>query len=120
MPNDTVENNGGITGKGWVKGQTGNPGGRPKGIAALARQHTDKALEVLVNALNDDDARVRVAASKEILDRGFGKSIAMTADLTNKLDQFDDDAIDTAIDVLRAAIASAEPATEPKGSETAH
>ena len=118
--NETVQNNGGITGKGWTKGQSGNPGGRPKGIAALAREHTDKALNVLVVALDDDDARVRVAASKEILDRGYGKSIAMTADLSNKLDAFDDDAIDTAIDVLRAAIASPEPVAQGKGTKTAH
>jgi len=106
--------------KPFQPGQSGNPGGRPKGIAALARQHTDKALDVLVNALDDDDARVRVAASKEILDRGYGKAIAMTADLTNKLDAFDDDAIESAIDVLRAAIASPAPAAEGKGPETAH
>ena len=31
-------------------GKTGNPGGRPKGIAAKAREHTDKALDVLVAA----------------------------------------------------------------------
>lgn len=116
----SVENNGGTTGKGWFKGQSGNPGGRPKGIAALARQHTDKALDVLVNALDDDDARVRVAASKEILDRGYGKSIAMTADLSNKLDAFDDDAIESAIDVLRAAIAGADPVAQGKGQETTH
>jgi hypothetical protein len=101
-------------------GQSGNPSGRPKGIAALARQHTDKALDVLVNALDDDDARVRVAASKEILDRGYGKSIAMTADLSNKLDAFDDDAIESAIDVLRAAIAGPEPVAQGKGTQTAH
>lgn len=108
-----------ITGR-FAPGVTGNPGGRPKGIAALARQHTDRALEVLSNALEDPDKRVAVAAAKEILDRGFGKSVAMTADLTNKLDQFDDDAIDSAIDVLRAAIASPVAATQTKGRETAH
>jgi len=36
-------------------GQSGNPGGRPKGIAAKAREHTDKAVEVLVAALDEAD-----------------------------------------------------------------
>jgi hypothetical protein len=117
---ETVQNSGGVTGKGWVKGQSGNPGGRAKGIGALARQHTDRALEVLVNALDDDDARVRVAASKEILDRGYGKAIAMTADVSNKLDAFDDDAIESAIDVLRAAVNSASTADQGERRKTTH
>lgn len=83
-------------------GTTGNPGGRPKGIAARARQHTDKAVEVLVNGMDDDDARVRVAAAKEILDRGYGKSVAMTADLTKKLDAFDDEQLEAALGILDA------------------
>jgi hypothetical protein len=57
----------------WVPGQTGNPGGRPKGIAARAREHTDKALETLVAALDDPDRRVAVTAANIILDRGWGK-----------------------------------------------
>jgi Family of unknown function (DUF5681) len=106
--------------KPFKPGQSGNPSGRPKGIAALARLHTDKAIQVLVAALDDPDKRVAVAASKEILDRGFGKSVAMTADLSNRLDQFDDDAIESAIDVLRAAVSGAESPAEGAGNKTAH
>lgn len=62
------------------KGETGNPGGRPKGIALKAREHGDRALEVLVEALDDADSRVRIAAAKEILDRGYGKS-ALTVEV---------------------------------------
>ncbi|WP_245514670.1 MULTISPECIES: DUF5681 domain-containing protein, partial [unclassified Mesorhizobium] len=85
-------------------GQSGNPGGRPKGIAAKAREHADRAVEVLAEALDDDDTKTRIAAAKEILDRGFGKALTMTADVSNKLDDLNDDAIDSAIAVLRAAI----------------
>ena len=35
-------------------GQTGNPGGRPKGIAALARQHGEAAIDVLADLLTDE------------------------------------------------------------------
>lgn len=57
-------------------GQSGNPGGRPAESSALkkmAREHAVKAVAVLVSALDDEDARIRVAAASAILDRGFGK-----------------------------------------------
>ena len=101
-------------------GQSGNPGGRPKGIAAKAREHTDSALQVLVDGLTDDDPRVKIAAAKEILDRGFGKPIAMTADVTRKLDELDDDTLGAAIDAIRAEIGVADDAGSGTGSSTAH
>lgn len=60
----------------FVKGQSGNPGGRAKGlgdIRALAQSHAPKAMAVLVAALTDDDPRVRVKAAEALLDRGYGK-----------------------------------------------
>ena len=57
-------------------GQSGNPGGRPKGeakVRAAAREHTDTALGVLVSAMADEDVRVRIKAAEVILDRGWGK-----------------------------------------------
>ena len=58
-------------------GQSGNPGGRPKGIGASAREHTDRAIAVLVAGLEDKQTRVRMQAAKELLDRGWGKPVAM-------------------------------------------
>jgi hypothetical protein len=55
----------------WAPGQSGNPGGRPKGIEALARAYTPQALEALVVALQDPGTRV--AAAVALLDRGWGK-----------------------------------------------
>ena len=52
-------------------GQSGNPGGRPKGIEALAREHTPAALAALVDALRSP--RERVSAAVALLDRGWGK-----------------------------------------------
>lgn len=103
-------------------GQSGNPGGRPKGIAALARQHTDRALEVLVAGMADDDARVRVAAAREVLDRGWGKPVQMSADVTKRLDTFDDAELDAAISVLESIVGSGDAgdAAVRADGETAH
>ena|SRR5438132_11835405 len=60
----------------WSPGQSGNPSGKAKALADMegkARQHVDKALKTLAAGLDDDDARVRMAAATALLDRGFGK-----------------------------------------------
>lgn len=57
-------------------GQSGNPSGRPATIGivrTLARENTEKAIRALVDALDDEDARVRIAAANSVLDRGWGK-----------------------------------------------
>ena len=57
-------------------GQSGNPGGRPKGesrVREAARAQTEAALDVLVAAMADEDARVRIKAAEVLLDRGWGK-----------------------------------------------
>ena len=66
----------------FQKGQSGNPGGRPKAshdIAALARTYTPEAMAALRDALKDP--RQKVAAACAILDRGYGKPTqAVTVD----------------------------------------
>jgi len=85
-------------------GQSGNPGGRPKGLGTKAREHGDMCIEVLAAALSDTDARVRIAAARELLDRGYGKPLTMTAEVTNRLDELDDDTLAAAIGMLKEAI----------------
>lgn len=109
-----------MVGKPFEPGKSGNPGGRPKGIAAKAREHTDRAVEVLVQGMEDDDRRVRIAAAKELLDRGYGKPLAMTADVTKRLDDWSDDDIDAAISALRAAIPAAGDADSGADKATKH
>lgn len=60
----------------FEKGQSGNPGGRPKEnaeVKALARSHGKTALQKIVALMDSEDERIALAASQTLLDRGFGK-----------------------------------------------
>jgi hypothetical protein len=63
----------------FVKGVSGNPGGRtplPEELKLAARGMSVKALNVLQDALNDEDPRVRIVAANSILERAYGKPAA--------------------------------------------
>lgn len=67
----------------WVKGQSGNPGGRPAVVAEvrrLARMHTGEAIDRLVELMRSSDERIAFAAIRELLDRGYGRSPATNDD----------------------------------------
>ena len=59
------------------KGESGNPGGRPKVLAEvqeLARQHVPSAIAELARlALKAKSETARIAAIRELLDRGYGR-----------------------------------------------
>jgi len=64
-------------GKPWVKGQSGNPGGRPclpAELKALAQAKAADAIKIAVQLMESAESeQVRLAAANVIMDRGYGK-----------------------------------------------
>ncbi len=67
---------GGVTGRGFRPGASGNPTGKSKDsldVAAIARRHGREALETLLHIMRTGQDKHRVVAAQAVLDRGFGK-----------------------------------------------
>jgi len=67
-------------GRPFAKGQSGNPGGRPKktqeevDLIAACKEKTADALNVIQDLMeNSKNDRVRLAAAEYVLDRAWGK-----------------------------------------------
>ncbi len=62
----------------FLKGVSGNPGGRPveeRALKELARSHTVEAIEKIVALMRSaEDERVQFLAAQELLDRGHGRA----------------------------------------------
>jgi hypothetical protein len=88
-----------------------------RNIAAIAREAGNDAIQRLVALMSDDNPRIALDACVHVLDRAVGKPIAMTADVTDRLDELTDDELDATIAHLKRQIA-ATAATDGTG-ETA-
>jgi hypothetical protein len=83
-----------MRGRPFKKGESGNPGGRPKVIGELrelAREHAPDAIKELARlAIKAKSETARVAAIRELLDRGYGKAAQVLdteLDTENEADQ---------------------------------
>jgi signal transduction protein with GAF and PtsI domain len=77
----------------------------------MARELAPQAMEKLKALMCSESESVAKDAAIHILDRAIGKPVAMTADVTDRLDEFDDATIDAAIadlEIRVGAVAKAE------------
>ena len=109
---------GGVTGKGFRPGRSGNPGGRPQSLAKATRELVGedgmKLAQFWVSIMQDDTRRDsdRLEASRLLADRGWGKAAVYQPQEGDPLDLA---LAEEAAEEFRAAILRLAP-SEPDGA----
>jgi hypothetical protein len=113
----SVQNNGrstgGITGRGFRPGRSGNPGGRPQSLAKATRALVDedgmKLAEFWLSIMQDETRRDsdRLEASRLLADRGWGKAPTYAA--IEEEDPLDLASLEQAAEDFRARILALVP-----------
>jgi len=76
----TPKQRGGVTGKGFLPGRSGNAGGRPKRVAKLIetiQQHTHDGgdlVDFMLQTFRNGPMRYRMEAAHWLTERGFGRA----------------------------------------------
>jgi hypothetical protein len=114
-------------GRPFPKGQSGNPGGRPRelrDVIELARSHSADAIATLAKIMRNEQAppAARLGAAAALLDRGYGKP-CQSVDLTFQppaLEKLSDEQLEQFEQLLMIAKpdgVEALPAPSPRGDE---
>lgn len=94
----------------WKPGQTGNPGGRPKGLASRIRAITNDGEDLIsflykvVKGEEGGQTRDKIQAAQILLDRGFGKAVETQVQV--QLDAKNGDSTQTLDDLADAQLES--------------
>lgn len=87
----TAGNSGRGRGRPFQKGQSGNPGGRPRiagDVKAMLKAAAPDAARVLIDTINDVQAArsLRIEAAKVLLDRVYGKAAQPIEGVDNRIE----------------------------------
>lgn len=81
----------------FTKGQSGNPGGRPRKsaeqleIERLAREHGPNAIKRLAHWMDSDNPKASISACQVLLNRGYGApDVSINSTVTHELGSLSD------------------------------